>query len=69
MPPLIGRHAGDASVWLGIATMLATVDFSHPKDDQGNVIDFTPQFNPGLVRYVISSSRPSVTNSSVALAP
>jgi hypothetical protein len=33
-----------------MATMLATVDFSFAKDDQGEVIDFTPQFNPGLVR-------------------
>ncbi|KAG1822453.1 cytochrome P450 [Suillus subaureus] len=44
-----GRHAGDASVWSAIVTMLATVDFSFAKDDQGKVIDFTPQFNPGLV--------------------
>lgn len=49
-----GRHAGDASVWLGIATMSATVDFSHTKDDQGKAIDFTPQFNPGLVRSLIN---------------
>jgi hypothetical protein len=33
-----------------MATMLATVDFSFAKDEQGKVIDFTPQFNPGLVR-------------------
>ncbi|KAG2368707.1 cytochrome P450 [Suillus spraguei] len=45
-----GRYAGDASVWSGMVTMLATMDFSFAKDDQGKVIDFTPQFNPGLVR-------------------
>ncbi|KAG1855552.1 cytochrome P450 [Suillus subluteus] len=44
-----GRYAGDASVWTAIVTMLATVDFSFAKDDQGKVIDFTPQFHPGLV--------------------
>jgi hypothetical protein len=45
-----GRYTGDASVWSAMATMLATVDFSFAKDEQGKVIDFTPQFNPGLVR-------------------
>ncbi|KAG2336904.1 cytochrome P450 [Suillus weaverae] len=45
-----GRYAGDASVWSAIVTMLATVDFSFAKDEQGKVIDFTPHFNPGLVR-------------------
>ncbi|KAG1775727.1 cytochrome P450 [Suillus placidus] len=64
-----GRYAGDASVWSAMVTMLATVDFSFAKDDQGKVIDFTPQFNPGLVRYFVSSSHPPATNSCVALAP
>ncbi|KAG2126244.1 cytochrome P450 [Suillus bovinus] len=49
-----GRYAGDASVWSAIATMLATVDFSFAKDDNGKVIDFTPQFNPGLVRSLMN---------------
>ncbi|KAG1837799.1 cytochrome P450 [Suillus subalutaceus] len=47
-----GRYAGDASVWSAIVTMLATVNFSFAKDDQGKVIDFTPQFNTGLIRSV-----------------
>ncbi|KAG1846126.1 cytochrome P450 [Suillus tomentosus] len=47
-----GRYAADASVWSAIVTMLATVDFSFAKDDQGNLIDFTPKFNPGLIRSV-----------------
>ncbi|KAG1719246.1 cytochrome P450 [Suillus paluster] len=42
-----GRYAADASVWSAIVTMLAT-------DDQGNVINFTPQFTTGLVQYVVS---------------
>jgi hypothetical protein len=49
--------------------MLATVDFSYAKDDQGKVIDFTPQFNPGLVRYFVSSFHPPVADSRIALAP
>ncbi|KAG1855551.1 cytochrome P450 [Suillus subluteus] len=47
-----GRYTGDASVWSAIVTMLATVNFSFAKDDQGKVIDFTPQFNTGLIRSV-----------------
>ncbi|KAG2136656.1 cytochrome P450 [Suillus clintonianus] len=47
-----GRYAGDASLWSAIVTMLATVDFSSARDDQGNVIDFTPQFLTGLTRAV-----------------
>ncbi|KAG2126528.1 cytochrome P450 [Suillus clintonianus] len=45
-----GRYTADASVWSAIVTMLATVEFSSAKDDIGKVIDFTPQFRPGLTR-------------------
>ncbi|KAG0697624.1 cytochrome P450 [Suillus ampliporus] len=45
-----GRFTADASVWSAIATMLATVDLSPARDDQGNVIEFTPQFKTGLTR-------------------
>jgi hypothetical protein len=31
--------------------MLAAVEFSFAKDDQGRVIDFTPQFTAGLTQY------------------
>ncbi|KAG1733009.1 cytochrome P450 [Suillus paluster] len=48
-----GRYTADASVWSAIVTMLATVDFSSAKDDQGKVIDFTPQFTAGLTRSVL----------------
>ncbi|KAG1733021.1 cytochrome P450 [Suillus paluster] len=50
-----GRSTADASVWSAIVTMLATVDISSAKDDQGKVIDFTPEFIPGVVRYLASS--------------
>ncbi|KAG1718759.1 cytochrome P450 [Suillus paluster] len=47
-----GRSTADASVWSAIVTMLATVDISSAKDDQGKVIDFTPEFIPGVVRDI-----------------
>ncbi|KAG2060510.1 cytochrome P450, partial [Suillus hirtellus] len=43
-----GRYAADASLWSAIVTMLAMVEFSFAKDDQGKVIEFTPQFTTGL---------------------
>jgi cytochrome P450 len=43
-----GRHAADASVWSAIATVLATVEFSSAKDDQGKVIEFTPRYKTGI---------------------
>ncbi|KAG1775731.1 cytochrome P450 [Suillus placidus] len=49
-----GRHVADASAWSAIATMLATVDISSAKDDQGKTIDFTPKFMVGVVRYLAS---------------
>ncbi|KAG1748494.1 cytochrome P450 [Suillus paluster] len=59
-----GRYTADASMWSAIVTMLATVNFSSAKDDQGNVIDFTPQFTTGLTQYLVSlchSILPSLT--------
>ncbi|KAG2336897.1 cytochrome P450 [Suillus weaverae] len=46
-----GRYVADASAWSAIATMLATVDISSAKDDQGKTIDFTPKFMLGVVRH------------------
>ncbi|KAG2114148.1 cytochrome P450 [Suillus discolor] len=43
-----GQHAADASLWSAIVTMLATVEFSFAKDDQGKMIEFTPKFTTGL---------------------
>ncbi|KAG0693088.1 cytochrome P450 [Suillus ampliporus] len=48
-----GRYTADASIWSAIVTMLATVDFSLAKDDQGNVIEFTPQFTTGITHTVV----------------
>ncbi|KAG1761047.1 cytochrome P450 [Suillus occidentalis] len=48
-----GRHTVDATLWSAIATMLAAVEFSFARDDQGKVIDFTPQFTGGLTHSVL----------------
>ncbi|KAG1884193.1 cytochrome P450 [Suillus subluteus] len=48
-----GRYAADASLWSAIVTMLATVEFSSAKDDQGKVIEFTPRFKTGLTQYLV----------------
>ncbi|KAG1846130.1 cytochrome P450 [Suillus tomentosus] len=45
-----GRYTADASLWSAIVTMLATVEFSSAKDDQGKAIEFTPQFTAGITR-------------------
>ncbi|KAJ8581526.1 cytochrome P450 [Rhizopogon salebrosus TDB-379] len=60
-----GRHAADASVWSAIVTMLATVDISSPKDDNGEAIKFTPEFSTGLTRHPLTfpcniSARPHI---------
>ncbi|KAG2055738.1 cytochrome P450 [Suillus hirtellus] len=45
-----GRYTADNFVWSAIVTMLATLDISSVKDDQGKVISFTRTFITGLVR-------------------
>jgi cytochrome P450 len=45
-----GRYTADASTWSAIVTMLAMLDISSARDDQGKVINFTPTFIPGLSR-------------------
>ncbi|KAG1899853.1 cytochrome P450 [Suillus fuscotomentosus] len=47
-----GRYAADASAWSAIVTMLATVEFSLARNDQGKVIEFTPEFTTGLFHSV-----------------
>ncbi|KAG1826458.1 hypothetical protein EV424DRAFT_1319833, partial [Suillus variegatus] len=45
-----GWYTADTFVWSAIVTMLATLDISSVKDDQGKVISFTRTFITGLVR-------------------
>lgn len=49
---LSGRYSADASVWSGIATMLAALDFNAIKDANGNDIEFEAKFATGLSQYV-----------------
>ncbi|KIJ12559.1 hypothetical protein PAXINDRAFT_118044 [Paxillus involutus ATCC 200175] len=45
-----GRHAGDASLWISIATMLATLEFNLAKDAEGKDVAFKPAYASGLTR-------------------
>ncbi|KAG2057780.1 cytochrome P450 [Suillus hirtellus] len=63
-----GRYTADASAWSAIVTMLAALDISSAKDDQGKVITFTPTFITGLVRYSTRTSFPLATNTFIVLA-
>ena len=47
---LPGRYASDASVWIGTATMLATLDFNAAKDENGSDIEFEAKFATGLTQ-------------------
>ncbi|KAH0828014.1 cytochrome P450 [Lanmaoa asiatica] len=42
-----GRHVAYASIWIAIASTLATFDFLKAQDEHGNDINFSPQFTPG----------------------
>ena len=50
--PFQGRYAADASVWIAIVTMLATLDFNLTKDTDGNDIPFKATFTHSGVMYV-----------------
>jgi hypothetical protein len=52
--PHSGRYLADASGWSAIVTMLATLDISSAKDDQGKAINFTPEFTTGLTWCFVS---------------
>ncbi|KAF8557536.1 cytochrome P450 [Imleria badia] len=46
-----GRYTADASVWSGIATMLATLDFHAVKDANGNDIEFEAKYASGISHH------------------
>ena len=48
--PFPGRHTADASLWSGIATMLATLDFNAIKDEKGNDVRFEAEFASGITQ-------------------
>lgn len=45
---LPGLYSADATVWSGIATMLATLNFNALKDENGNDIEFEAKFASGI---------------------
>ena len=49
-----GRHIADMSVWIAVATMLATLDFHLAKDADGNDITFKATFKSGITEYVLN---------------
>ena len=44
-----GQHLGAASVWIAIATMLATLEFRKDTDEEGVEITPNPAITNGLV--------------------
>jgi len=46
-----GRHLASASVWITMATMLATLEISRPKDINGNDIIQIPSFDTGVITH------------------
>jgi hypothetical protein len=51
-----GQYLGTASVWISIATMLATLKISKAIDNQGNEVTPTPEMTTGLERYALTFS-------------
>ncbi|KIK93319.1 hypothetical protein PAXRUDRAFT_12727 [Paxillus rubicundulus Ve08.2h10] len=49
-----GRHTGDASLWISIATMLATLEFTLSKDAEGKDVVFKPTYASGLTRHPVT---------------
>ncbi|EJD47037.1 cytochrome P450 [Auricularia subglabra TFB-10046 SS5] len=46
-----GRYVADSSIWLMIASILASFDISKRKDDQGHEITPTVEYSGGIIRY------------------
>ncbi|KAM5539726.1 hypothetical protein V8D89_006539, partial [Ganoderma adspersum] len=44
-----GRHFGDASVWIAVASVLHTFNISPPLDDKGETSVLIPKFTDGLL--------------------
>ena len=45
-----GRYMADNTVWLTIASVLATLDLRKPKDKQGNDISISEDYTSGFFR-------------------
>ncbi|KAJ7495381.1 cytochrome P450 [Mycena latifolia] len=46
-----GRHLATSSIWITVASILATFDIQKPVDDMGNVVEPTYEFDSAIVRY------------------
>ena len=47
-----GRHTANATVWIAVVTMLATLDFNPATDADGNDIIFEAEYMNGATRCV-----------------
>ncbi|KAF5387375.1 hypothetical protein D9757_005700 [Collybiopsis confluens] len=46
-----GRHMADNTIWLAIASILATFALGKAKDENGNEIDISGEFTEGFFRH------------------
>ncbi|KAH7928202.1 cytochrome P450 [Leucogyrophana mollusca] len=51
-----GRYLADASVWIAIASILATLNIGKATGKAGYEIEITPEFSAGLAMYVHTNS-------------
>ncbi|KAG6372163.1 cytochrome P450 [Boletus reticuloceps] len=68
-----GRHAADASLWIAMVTMLATLDFGHAKDVDGKDIAFEVKYMNGMARHPLAfpcciTPRPHISKASLEQA-
>ncbi|KIK66008.1 hypothetical protein GYMLUDRAFT_218798 [Collybiopsis luxurians FD-317 M1] len=46
-----GRYMADNTIWLTIASVLATLNLSNAKDEKGNEVDISKQYTHGFLRH------------------
>lgn len=56
----VGRFLADNSVWIMVATMLATLDFRKKRDRHGNPIEPRVSFTNGGTWYVFRLRTPAI---------
>jgi len=47
----VGRHMADESVWLAIASVLATLTLGKAKDEEGNEIEISEEYTSSFFRH------------------
>ncbi|KAJ7578133.1 cytochrome P450 [Mycena floridula] len=52
----VGRHLAQGTMWLAVASILATFNISKAKDANGNEIPIVEDYSDGLVMWVLSLS-------------